>query len=361
MAPDRLIQARDGAVRALRAVRPEEWILLGLWAIAFALCYRTETGFNFRDLFIRYLRYFASYALVMFGATRLLFTWADSWRPQRARAQRLKRMVFGEEGDPTKTLRVDLELMRGLVILFINLSIYSNIKARIPAINPEIGDALFIELDSLMFGTSSAQVLETYTKTHPGFAGWLSKVYRHDYLWMVVLLWVAYVRRDGRALRWILGATSMTYLVAILVTVVHPSYGPFFLEPDRFAWVNDTGVGGPQRALKRFYRASMIKLEAGKPLTAKTFHGIAAFPSLHVGHMVVMGVISMRLLPWYALWMLGMTLVTWIATIAFGWHYWVDALGGAVIALVCTEFVWWLIRRGPGSSTGAVDSASSAH
>jgi hypothetical protein len=248
--------------------------------------------------------------------------------------------------------------MRGLLILFVNLSIYSNLKARIPAIDPSFGDDIFVQMDALLFGATSAEVVETYTKTHTAFASLLSAVYRHDYIWMVVLLWIAYLRRDARFLRWIFGATSLTYIVAILITVFHPSYGPFFLEPERFAWVNDYSVGQPQRSLKRFYYSNMAKMNAGTPVTAKTFLGIAAFPSLHVGHMVVMGVIGMRLLPLYALWMLGMTLLTWVATVAFGWHYWVDALGGAVLAVACTEFVWWLIRN--DKSATAMRAATSA-
>ena len=350
MAKDLLIKAREGALRLLRAIRPEEWILIGLWSLAVALCLRTDTGFNFQYVFVRYMRYFASYALVMVGVSRFMFMWADSTPVSDPRAKWLKRFIFGEEGSAEKSVATDLELMRGLLILFVNLSIYSNIKARIPAIDPTFGDELFVKLDALLFGAGSAQLLENYTRSNPEFSSWLSGVYRHDYIWMVALLWIAYIRRDQKVLRWILGATSMTYVVAILTTVLHPSYGPFFMEPERFAWVNETGIGGPQRSLKRFYHANMTKIEAGEAITAKVFLGIAAFPSLHVGHMVVMGLIALRVMPLYALWMLGVTLITWVATIAFGWHYWVDAIGGAVIAAVCTEFVWWLIRRGPGSS-----------
>lgn len=342
-----LSKIRDLALRVLRGVRPEEWLLLGLWSIALSLCLATGTGFSFRYIFLRYMRFFATYALVMVGVSRLLFVWGDAWRPKTPGGQRLKRFVFGEGGDPNKTLATDIELMRGLLIFFINLAFYSNFKTRIAAINPAVGDDIFIAMDAMLFGPESALVLERFTHAHSDFSTWLANVYKHDYLWMVVLLWVAYIRREGRVLRWIFTATALTYIVAILVTAAYPSYGPFFLEPDRLEWVNETGVGGAQRSLKRFYYASLPALEGGTHLKAKAFMGIAAFPSLHVGHMVVMGIIALRVVPIYALWMFGVTMVTWIATVAFGWHYWVDAIGGAMVAVACTEFVWWVIRKGP--------------
>ena len=246
--------------------------------------------------------------------------------------------------------------LRGLLILFANLSMYSNIKARIPFLDPTIGDDIFIQADALLFGADTAGYLVEWTKAHPAFADWLGGVYRHDYIWMVVLLWVAYFRRDAQSLRWIFGATALTYITAILITVMHPSYGPFFLEPDLYAWVNDTPVGQPQRSLKRFYYGNMTKMESGEAINGRIFMGIAAFPSLHVGHMCIMGIIALRLMPIYALWLVGVTLVTWVATVAFGWHYWVDALGGAAVAIVCTEFVYWLIRNGPGSAQTAEGS-----
>ena len=348
--------AREQLIRLVRAIRPEEWILFGLWALVAALCFQTGTSIDFQWLFVRYLRHFGSYALVMIGVSRIVFLYVDAWHPTDESKQRFKRMFFGEPGNPAKTLRNDLELMRGLLILFANLSLYSNIKARIPFIDPTIGDDIFIQVDAVLFGADSAEALVNFTKARPEFAEWLGGVYRHDYIWMVVLLWVAYFRRDERAMRWIFGATALTYIVAILVTVFHPSYGPFFLEPDRFRWANDTPIGSPQRSLKRFYYANLAKVEAGEEINGRIFMGIAAFPSLHVGHMCIMGVIALRLVPVYALWLLGVTLVTWVATVAFGWHYWVDALGGAAIAVVCTEFVWWLIRCGPGSEREATST-----
>ena len=98
------------------------------------------------------MRHFGSYALVMIGFSRVAFLYVDQWHPNDERLRRFKRYFFGEPGDANKTMAVDLELMRGLLILFANLSMYSNIKGRIPFINPTMGDDIFIQADALLFG-----------------------------------------------------------------------------------------------------------------------------------------------------------------------------------------------------------------
>lgn len=336
--------------RLARAVRPEEWLLFALWAFGAMLCLRSGTGFDFGPVFVRYMKFFATYALVLILSTRVLFALAEAWRPSHPAAQRVRRFVFGETRGWVSIVAIDIEFARGLLLLFANLSVYSNIKVRIPALNPEIGDALFIAWDNALFGADFAPWLEQYTQDNPWLSRFLADTYKHDYLWMVVLLWVGYLRRDTVALRWIFAATCLTYITAILITVGYPSMGPFFMEPDRFRWVNDTGVGGAQRFLKKVYNQNLAALQAGERIGGRSFAGIAAFPSLHIGHMVVMGWAAIRLMPLYAVWMLGVTIVTFFATVAFGWHYAVDAIGGAILAIACTELVFQIVRRDPSRS-----------
>ena len=329
-------------------IRPEEWLLFALWLFGFALCMSTGTGFDFRVIFDRYLRFFATYGLVLLGVTRVLFVVAESWRPESAVGRRVHGFAFGERRGLTSVVAIDLEFARGLILLFASLSVYSNIKVRIPAINPTIGDELFIQLDAMIFGSDFALGLEAWAQNDAGVSRFLADTYKHDYIWMVLLLSLAYVRRDAMAIRWIFGATCLTYITAILVTVGYPSLGPFYLERERLDWVNQSGVGGAQRFLTKFYNSNLAKLQAGEVIQGKAFAGIAAFPSLHIGHMIVMGWVSLRLAPLYAVWMLCITVVTFLATIAFGWHYAVDAIGGIAVAIGCTELVYQIVKRDGG-------------
>jgi membrane-associated phospholipid phosphatase len=74
---------------------------------------------------------------------------------------------------------------------------------------------------------------------------------------------------------------------------------------------------------------------------------VAAFPSLHVGIAVTMCLMLellrlprlLRLFMWV---FLGLTV---LATIYLGWHYFVDALSGAVLGVAAV----WIAARGTGN------------
>jgi hypothetical protein len=74
---------------------------------------------------------------------------------------------------------------------------------------------------------------------------------------------------------------------------------------------------------------------------AKAFGGIAAFPSLHVAHMALLAAIAWNAARPYAYLMVLMTVLTFVATMGFGWHYAVDAIGGVGLALAVA---WWTRR-----------------
>ena len=326
----------------IKQIRPEEWLIFTLWLLICILCLSSGTGFNPSYPFERYLKFFATYIVGIFFISRILLYWAQSWDPKHSWLQKIKTFFFGKSD--TAILQNDLELVRGSLLLFASLSMYSNLKQRIPAINPTIGDPFFQRLDGLLFGKEFAPWLENLVQNNRALSDFLMGTYMHDYFWMVLLLFLVYLRKDHRAIRWIFGSVALTYLCALLITTAYPSYGLFFLEPDRFEWV-DGAIKKSQNALIKTYSINMKKMAAGKLIRARPFHGIAAFPSLHIGHMVIMLIIAVRLLPVYAIWMLGVCLVTFVATVAFGWHYSVDAIGGIIVAGICTVGLHRLIYK----------------
>jgi membrane-associated phospholipid phosphatase len=140
-------------------------------------------------------------------------------------------------------------------------------------------------------------------------------------------------------------------MLGVLMTMLYPSYGPCFLEPGRFSWIRETVVGRTQANLAQFYDLSVQTVNGGSPFRAAAFMGIAAFPSLHVAHMVILVMIAWRTFPLYSVWMVWMTIATTIATIGFGWHYIADALGGLVLAVLVTELLYRYYSRAPKASS----------
>jgi hypothetical protein len=142
---------------------------------------------------------------------------------------------------------------------------------------------------------------------------------------------LVHMRRDAFTIRWLMLSVCFVYLLGILGTVAYPSLGPCFLEPERFSFLRGS-VAHSQRTLARIYMGSIESVGAGHGVRAVQFSGIAAFPSLHVAHMVIMLVVALRVCKPYAIYMAGIATLTFIATIGFGWHYAVDGIGGILLA-----------------------------
>lgn len=341
-APQKVGQVLRGA--ALR-VRREEWVLFGLIGFCALIVLSSRTGFDPVQPFKGYWNFFARRILLLFVATRIVFYLADRWQPTGRWATRVRDFFFAPPEKRAPTEAVDLEIVRGTLLLFVSLAIYSNVKARVPYINPTVGDPFFAELDRALFGEGFIGAIEGWFRGDPDVAEFFAGIYMHGYFWMMVLVFLLYMRRDQFAMRWTIMSVCFTYLLGILLTVAHPSYGPFALEPDRWRWLAGSEIGTTQNWLSAMRDHNAMMLAAGYRVEAVAFAGIAAFPSLHVGHMFVMLVVALRTFKPYAVWMLGVASLTFLATIGFGWHYGVDAIGGALLAAGVTHLTWVLMRR----------------
>ena len=329
----------------LRRVRTEERLLIALWILCFLIALSSGTGF---DLFMplrNYWEFFAPKILGLFVATRVLFYVGARWAPRGRLGARVKRFLYGDEEKRASVEAVDLEVVRGTLLLFVSLAIYTNIKVRIPFINEARGDQFFEDLDTLMFGSSFIPWIEGWFRGDRGVVEFFEGIYMHGYFWMMLLVLLLYVRRDLFALRWTFISVCFVYLIAIVTTAAYPSYGPCFLEPERFAFLKGSAIEMTQKNLGRWHDLQVNRVNAGHEVVSPAFSGIAAFPSLHVGHMVIMLMIALRTAPLYAAWMGVLTLLTFIATIGFGWHYAVDAVGGILLAVGLTHLAHVCLRK----------------
>jgi hypothetical protein len=313
--------------------RREERLLALVLAVAVLLCLATGTGFTPGRIFFGYLRFFGPYVALLYAVTRAAALARERWRPQGRAGRRLLGWLGGPAEGGGWLLATDAEFLRGIALLLVSLTVYTSVKVRIPFINAAVGDPFFLALDRLFLPDGLLPWIEGAVAARPGLAGFLSWVYLHDYKWMVVLLLLLHVRGDRPRLRWLFGSVCLLYLLGILATAAYPSYGPFFFDRERFAWLAETAMGGAQRNLGLALALSQQRAAAGEPILAQAFLGIAAFPSLHVAHMALLAVIGWR--PWraFALFVAAVGALTTVATVAFGWHYLVDAVGGAALAV----------------------------
>lgn len=350
--PPTHIGHRPSGPRGL-AVRPEEKLLIAVLAVGILLCLSSGTGFFPWNVFKSYFSFFGQYLVYLFLLTRSWEAIRMRWRPKSRTGTAVLRWLGGP-GDANRLLRLDLEFLRGFLPLLFSLTVYSNVKIRIPFLRASLSDEYFLALDNAIFGASFAPWLERVVAARPAFAEFLARVYFHDYVWMVVLVVWFWMQYDVRRMRWLFSSVCFLYLCGIYLTVLAPSFGPFFFDPERYSWLRGTVIGEAQAMLIKHFVYSMDRASQGESISNAAFIGIAAFPSLHVAHMVLLSVIGWKTARPFAIFTIGVAIVTTIATVAFGWHYAIDAIGGALLAIAVALGVGRIITRGaPASGASA--------
>jgi hypothetical protein len=227
-------------------------------------------------------------------------------------------------------------LFAALFAFFVTYFAYRNLKSVVPLIRPhELFDRQLTDLDVGLFGEQPAALLHQLLGT--GLAAqFLSAGYMLLFIFIPVTLAAALVfstqleaglfYATALSLNWVVGAASY-YLL--------PSIGPFHVDPAVFAALPHTGVAELQHWLVS-ERTSFL----ADPQAAGAAQGIGAFASLHVS-IFVTGALTAHLLGLrrsikVTLWVL--TVITTLSTIYFGWHYILDDLAGAVIAVMALAF-----------------------
>ena len=102
-----------------------------------------------------------------------------------------------------------------------------------------------------------------------------------------------------------------------------------------------TSSWGSQQFLLRAFDRTEEAVLNGQWLEAKAFTGIAALPSLHVGHCVLLIIFAALYSPKMNFVLVPITLITWTATLAFGWHYLLDG----IVAIPMVFASVWVSQR----------------
>ncbi|MDD9933711.1 MAG: phosphatase PAP2 family protein [Myxococcales bacterium] len=327
-------------------LRRDELALLAVALLSAVACLATGTGFSFWRVFKVYAEFFALYYMVVFMATRLGYGIVRSDGSGGARAW-LQEHVLRYRG-PDDVLRPDREMVRGGLCFLLALTAYTNVKVRVPVLNATVTDSAFAAMDRALFGTDFVW-LGRAVVANPAWDGLLMRIYLHDYLFIAAAALVLHLRRDHQALRVLFIASGFVYLIGIWWTVALPNYGPCFVDAANWRWLSTHTVGGFQETLARGMADAVAAGQAGREIRVNAFSGAAAFPSLHVGHMALVGMLcwQSRGARWLGIVIAVATLATAVATVAYGWHYLVDTPGGLLIAWAALHVTRKLIASDP--------------
>jgi len=235
----------------------------------------------------------------------------------------------------------------GLGTWYVCYAAFRNLKSYVPFVNGKLFDDTFHDLDrTLWLGHDPANVLHSLFGTT-----WAAEFFSAVYVVWIVLIPVTLAialmwTRHPAAGSWFVTAVAVDWLLGVATYFAFPTLGPAYSQPGDFSELKRTYT---TKLIEDLWtdRKAVVPSLGGDPHTTHAVQTIAAFPSLHVGMMVTicLFVTLVGLARWIRVTAWAYLVLTILSTIYFGWHFSIDALGGAVIGALAV----WIAAIGTGN------------
>ncbi len=234
----------------------------------------------------------------------------------------------------------------GLAAWYVCYAAFRNLKSYVPFVHERIFDKSFERIDRAMWlGHDPANVLHSWFGT-----GWAAEFFSAVYvIWIVLIpvtLAIALVwTRHPAAGSWFVTAVALDWLLGVAAYFALPTLGPIYSSPGDFADLRHTYA----TTLEENLLTDRLKV-LSDPHATHAVQTIAAFPSLHVGLMVTvcLFVTLAGMARWVQATAWGFLALTVLSTIYLGWHFSLDAIGGALLGAAAV----WIAAIGTGNHVG---------
>jgi membrane-associated phospholipid phosphatase len=217
----------------------------------------------------------------------------------------------------------------GIVAFYATYLAYRNLKSFLPLITPQDLDMTLLDFESgVLGGTHPFDILHTLLGT--GAAAYvLSWVYLFFLAFVPISLGASLIASINPlpGLWWVL-TLGVNWTLGTISYYLVPTLGPFFVVPQLFANLPETGVSRLQSSL---WTERLTVL--ADPTATSAVQSIAGFASLHAS-ITFSAVLIAHLLGLHKLLRIGLWVLfglTMLATIYFGWHYVLDDIAGIAI------------------------------
>jgi len=238
----------------------------------------------------------------------------------------------------------------GLAAWYVCYAAFRNLKSYVPFVHGHLFDDTLEHLDrTLWLGHDPANVLHALFGTT-----WAAEFFSAVYvIWIVLIpvtLAVALVwTRHPAAGSWFVTAVAVDWVLGVAAYYVVPTLGPIYSNAADFAHLRHTYATTLEEQLWTD-RVAVVPDLGGDPHATHAVQTIAAFPSLHVGMMVTVCVFvtAIGLARWIRVTAWVFLALTVLSTIYLGWHFSMDAIGGAVLGAAAV----WIAAIGTGNHVG---------
>ncbi len=231
----------------------------------------------------------------------------------------------------------------GLGAWYLTYASFRNLKSFVPFVNRHLWDDTLADIDRLLFFGHDPVEL-SHALFGSGIAPFFSFVYIAWIVFVPVSLVVALVwSRDSAAGAWYVTAVAVDWVLGASAYYLVPSLGPVYARPELFTDLPRTDVTAIQDMMMDERSEVLVN-----PFTTQAVQTIAAFASLHVGICVTMCVMAelLRLHRGVRIFLWVFLALTVPCTVYLGWHYAVDAVGGAVLGFAGV----WIAAKGTGNA-----------
>ncbi len=248
-----------------------------------------------------------------------------------------------------------LRSARYLVIGALLTHFYTWLKVFVPVIHRRLFDAQLYDLDRIvMFGFQpSVFFLNLFSGSSA-----ISVIDRgYGELFFAVLAFsVAFFlsSRDESTRRVFVAGFVVLWSLGAWLYLVVPALGPAYAFPEEFMRFREQlrGSVGTQGVLFRNYQQiHRFALGSGETLINPVL-GIAAFPSLHVGHVAFVAILLRRVAKATQLPLALAVALMFVGSIVTGWHYMVDSIAGIVLAWLSVRAGVWFAKQGAATADG---------
>jgi len=208
------------------------------------------------------------------------------------------------------------------------------LKLYIPVINPANNDHLLHQLDRALLLGHDPVALVKGLFTSPFSLRIMDAAYSGFYfflLWGGVVLFFAVL--TGRTRIAFFNSYLLMWQLGLLLYVLFPSWGPVFVRPQEFlpTLQNLPATVHIQSALYEETRS----IVAGNYNLVVHYFGLAAFPSLHVAVFVLYSLWARFVGRAWLWWNLACLGIIFLGSMLTGYHYFVDGVGGGLMAALC--------------------------
>jgi membrane-associated phospholipid phosphatase len=223
-----------------------------------------------------------------------------------------------------------LKLLRYWYPMIIILYIFKNVYLLVKYIKPEDIDALLIRIDFGMFGVNPTQWI--YQFSNPSLTEFLEVIYILYYLVIPVYGIQLYTKKKYEDFKFSVFVLFVGFYLAYTLYLIFPAIGPRFYLHDFYSIQTELPgifLTEPLRAILDFAES----IPAGVP-NPQDYVQRDAMPSLHAEVAILLAYLSKKMkLKSFYLYLIYCVLML-IATVYLRYHYVIDLVAGALLAVM---------------------------